>query len=230
MNPWYRLLVGMLGTYVRIFIREIVVMGENNLISGAKIIVGNHPNATDGFVLPLIIREHLHFAVMADLFTFPFIGLVFRKSEQIPVVPGEGRKFIQQAMDWLSKEKPVVIFPEGQLNLNAGLRKARTGASVLALKSGVPILPVGFHVPEQFIKVINSRAYGRRTTGGWQFGGKIFVNFGKAFTLDADDDPENISKATLQRCTAEIMSRIEELANEARHFAQETMQKQIQSV
>jgi 1-acyl-sn-glycerol-3-phosphate acyltransferase len=219
MDNWYRLFAALMTTYVRICINEVVTIGHENIFPGPKIIVGNHPNASDGLVLPSVIKEHLHFAAQAEIFTLPGLGMVFRKSGQLPVTVGEGKKFLKHAREQLDKGEPVVIFPEGRLNMNNGLHRAGLGAAVLALQTGLPILPLGFYVPEEYIRVIRSRFYGRSTIGGWQFGGKIYVNFGEAFHLEPIDLEAEESRATIRTYTDEIMLHIDQLSEAAALYA-----------
>lgn len=220
MNNWYKLLRGSLGMYTSIFVRELVTLGTENIFSGPKIIVGNHPNATDGFaILKIFHKEHLHFAVMKEIFTLPFISTVFRNSEQIPVYKGGSQAFVEKATEFLDRGDPIVIFPEGRLNMNAEtMHKAGVGAALLGLNCNYPILPVGMYVPEQHLKKIRSKFYGRQTVGTWQFGGKLFFNFGRSFKLPKPES--EIDSSILRQYTNQIMEQIGLLANEAKQIAE----------
>ncbi|MCK5429675.1 MAG: 1-acyl-sn-glycerol-3-phosphate acyltransferase, partial [Anaerolineales bacterium] len=85
MNVWYNTAKSILRTYTALFMRSIQVFGQDNLPLGAKIIVANHANMTDSFILPFIIREKLHFLIQADAFNLPFLGGLLERAEQIPV-------------------------------------------------------------------------------------------------------------------------------------------------
>lgn len=217
-NNWYRLTCAILSVYVRVCVDEIITYGQEHLFKGPKILVGNHPNASDGLCLPSVIPEHLHFAVQAEIFTLPIVGLILKRAEQIPVSRGKGQDFVQRASEILERGFPVVVFPEGKLNMNTGLNRARTGAAALALNTGVPLVPFGFYAPEQNIRIIRKRFYGRNTIGGWQFGGKLFLQFGQAFQLDPAEMMED-TRESLRSYTQTIMQRIEVLANQARSEA-----------
>lgn len=224
MNRWYQLVKGVLGAYVRVFMHKVVLLGEVDLEPGAKIIVGNHPNATDGFTLLPTIKEHLHFAVMGDVFTLPVIGPILKRAEQIPTYRKQAERFVRDASVYLAQGEPVVIFPEGKLNMDTGLRKAGLGAARLSNASGALLLPIGFHVPSEHIRIIKSHMYGRETIGSWQFGGKIYLNFGAPFHLPAL--PPGDVRENLQKQTQLIMDRISELAEEAREYALRQVGKQ----
>ena len=81
---WYKFVRGVLGIYVHTIIRKIQVQGEELIPSGPKIIVANHANLTDGFVLPQIFPEKLHFLIQADIFDIPIMGKLLTLADQIP--------------------------------------------------------------------------------------------------------------------------------------------------
>jgi len=146
MDFWYILSKCVLILYLAVCIEKIQVIGEENLIPGPKIIVANHPNLTDGFILPFVIQEKLHFLIQAETFNLPILRCLLTKADQIPVVSGCGWDALNNALDKLSAGKVIVLFPEGKLNHGARLHRGRSGAAVLAIKSGAPINPVGFYV------------------------------------------------------------------------------------
>jgi 1-acyl-sn-glycerol-3-phosphate acyltransferase len=214
-NSWYRLTCAILGVYVRLCVDEILTYGQEHLFKGPKILVGNHPNASDGLCLPSVIPEHLHFAVQSEVFTIPVIGHILKHAGQIPVARGKGPEFLQKASQILERGFPVVIFPEGKLNMNTGLHRAGNGAAALALNTGLPLVPFGFYAPEKNIRIIRSRFFGRSTIGGWQFGGKLIVQFGEAFRLDTSSSTGDL-KENLRKQTEIIMGRIDMLSQQAR--------------
>jgi 1-acyl-sn-glycerol-3-phosphate acyltransferase len=231
MNGWYRFARRIVGVYAALFFHEIVVIGREHVENGPKIIVGNHPNATDSFALPFVFPEWLHFSIQADIFTLPVVGEVLRRAGQISVRSKERAEFLRQAQEKLSAGYPVVIFPEGRLNFNGNLHRAGVGAALLAMQSGAPILPVGFYSNEKYIHIIPSRLFGRQTVGSWQFGGKIYCNFGKAIKLEGTDlsretgSPESNNNQPLlelaRQYTEDILKRIQLLSQESRELAQQ---------
>jgi 1-acyl-sn-glycerol-3-phosphate acyltransferase len=92
-----------------------------------------------------------------------------------------------------------MIYPEGKRTEDGTLGPAYTGAALLAMKSGVPIVPVG---------VIGTA----QLTGKWWFlrRPKITLNIGQPFTLSVSS-PEKFSKEETARNTREIMMHIADL-------------------
>jgi 1-acyl-sn-glycerol-3-phosphate acyltransferase len=214
MDFWYTINKHILRFYLAFCIRDIHVTGEENLKPGAKIIVANHPNMTDGFVMPFVIREKLHFLIQEETFRLPVIRLLLTKADQIPVCKGNGRVAIQNALDKLSAGKSIVIFPEGRLNHGGKLHRGRCGAALLAAKSGAPIQPVGFYVPPENTHTFFGRCHGRDTTGVWQVRGTCYLRIGKPWHVHPSPQ---FNLRELRPLTAKIMvqiSRLVELTRE----------------
>jgi 1-acyl-sn-glycerol-3-phosphate acyltransferase len=161
-----------------IFSQDCHVAGELNYPAGAKIIAGNHPNATDGLFLPSIFHEKLHFFVQGDIFDIPFVGWMLANSKQIPVVPGQKNLALEQAAKLLGQDKVVAMFPEARLNPNQQQVKSGTGAIRLSLMTKVPIIPIGFYVPSENLHHIVRMKKGRVSQGHWQTHGHCYLHIG----------------------------------------------------
>ena len=61
MEFWYNIAKGIVRTYLTFFVVGFDVQVVENIEPGPKIIVANHPNATDAFFLPFIFPEKMHF-------------------------------------------------------------------------------------------------------------------------------------------------------------------------
>ena len=179
MNIWYRLLRNIFQIYRFGIMRSVRISGRGNLLNGPKILVANHPNATDCCVLPHIFPEDLTFLIQANIFSLPIIGYMLRKSGQIPVVGGQGRIALDTALERLSNGGTVVIFPEGKLNHGNGLHRAGCGAAVLAKRSGAPIVPIGFYVSQRDTLTLKGKIDRRKTFARWQVQGCCYVHIGE---------------------------------------------------
>ncbi len=222
MDFWYRATIGITTAYYRLAGMKMRVFGKENIFSGPKIIVGNHPNATDAFTLPIIFKEKIIFLVEDKVFDLPVLGYIFRKGDQIPVVQGKGREALKTAIERIKAGYTVCILPEGKITNTHTVSHAGTGVARLAVETGAPILPVGFHVPLKHIKVIRSHQRGKETVGSWQVGGTCYVNFGEPFKAVFDEKAEK-SYEFYHHFTQQIMNRIYDLAKQAEMFA---LQKQ----
>lgn len=213
MDLWYNVAKGIVRAYIALFIDAIHVSGRENLPPGPKIIVANHPHVTDGFVLPFLIKEKIHFLIQADVFTIPFIGRLLSLADQIPVAMGRGREALEAARQKLSMGHVVAIFPEGRLSGSTEIRRAGAGAAMLAIESGAPLVPIGFYVPPDCVRAIKSRFNRREALGWWQWGGQCCVSIGEPCHLFLAEQADR-SYRYLRLVTDQIMQTIQDLVNQ----------------
>ena len=214
MDMWYALCKSVLRGYLAMFMNSVQVDGKENLPPGPKIIIANHPHASDAFVLPFIVPEKVHFLIQADTFHLPVIGRVLTLADQIPVVIGRGQEALATAREKLMLGHAVAIFPEGRMSGSKEVRRAGAGAAMLALEAGVPLVPVGFYVPPEFVKAIRGHFHDRDTIGWWQFGGRTVVRIGEPWqpSIFAATDR---NYRTLREMTDKLMARVQELVQQA---------------
>lgn len=214
MNFWYRIMIGITGTYYHLAGMKMKVFGRENISSGPKIIVGNHPNASDAFTLPIIFKERIFFLVEDKVFDIPLLGYIFKKAGQIPVIEGKGREALKTAIARIREGYTVCIFPEGKLTTTHTVSHAGTGVARLAAETGAAILPIGFHVPAKFLKIIHGHQRGKETVGSWQVGGCCYVNIGEPFRASWDEKVEK-NYQFYSHFTQQLMDRINNLAVQA---------------
>ncbi len=104
---------------------------------------------------------------------------------------------LRQVLNRLKKGGVLVLAPEGTRSPNAQLQEAWPGASFLAAKAGVPVLPVGLAGSEDVLFFHNLKRL-RRT--------KVIVRAGAPFTLPPIDGQAR--EAGLKKNTDEIMCQI----------------------
>jgi len=214
MDVYYGSIKLILRMYQRIFSQKSQINGDIPLHPGPKIIAANHANVTDGFYLPFVFREKLHFFVQGDLFSIPFFGWLLNKSEQIPVWPDQKKAALEKASELLAAGKTVVIFPEGRLNPDSQPIKAFTGTIRLSLMTGAEIIPVGFHVPRMNLRDRTIQKNGRSTLGFWQTGGRCYIRIGNPW-LPGEETREKVDEPKLGELTTHLMERIRSLVDQA---------------
>jgi 1-acyl-sn-glycerol-3-phosphate acyltransferase len=218
MNFWYRVTIGITGTYYRLAGMKMKVAGAENIPAGPKIIVGNHPNATDAFTLPFIFKEQIIFLIEDKVFDIPILGYIFKKADQIPVIEGRGREALKTAVARIQEGYSVCIFPEGKITTTHTVSHAGTGVARLAAETDAFVLPIGFHVPSRFLKIIRGRQRGKDTVGSWQVGGFCYVNIGEPFKAAFDQKIEK-NYLIYRHFTQQLMDRINTLASQAEGMA-----------
>jgi 1-acyl-sn-glycerol-3-phosphate acyltransferase len=111
---------------------------------------------------------------------------------------------IDRAVEKLRGGMPVIIFPEGRHNRDNCLKKGKTGAARIALKSGAPILPVGIRGSE---KIFPYGSYIPRFR-------KTIISIGEPLTVHAGFGSGESGEA-IEGLTAGIMMAISGLCGKA---------------
>ena len=112
---------------------------------GPLIVAANHHNYLDGVVLAAAVPRAIAFLVMPRVWrATPLHPWVHRRIGSIPLNlsrPDVGA--LRRALVTLRAGKAVGIFPEGPFSTCGRLESGLPGVGLLALRSGVPVIPAG---------------------------------------------------------------------------------------
>lgn len=214
MDIWYTTLKWIARTYAALFIDDVQVRGLENVPAGPKIFAANHPNTNNAMLLPLVVPDRLYFWIAAQAFRFPVWGWFLKGSRQIPVTPGRGRDALRTALDVLARGDSVVILPEGRTTPLHHNRKGGTGAVRLALKTGAPIIPVGFFIPQDAIRTVRVSGQRGAQAAYFQVGGPCCIHVGKPW-FPAEGEKMRTNAAAIRDLTDVLMQHIRSLAMQA---------------
>jgi 1-acyl-sn-glycerol-3-phosphate acyltransferase len=129
---------------LRTLFRMEVTGREHEPRRGPFIAVSNHWSAFDPPVLGCALRHKVHFMAKEELFRVPILSSWMWSVGTFPVRRGEAdRAAIRAALNVVRRGEVLGMFPEGTRNPSGYLLPAEPGAAFLALRAGVPILPVG---------------------------------------------------------------------------------------
>ncbi|MGH9342377.1 MAG: lysophospholipid acyltransferase family protein [Terriglobia bacterium] len=122
------------------------VTGSENIPTGqAAIFCSNHPSAMDIPILFVCLPIQFRFVAKRSLFDVPFLGWHLWRSGHIPVErdrPHKAVKSLDKAAERIRAGCPVVLFAEGHRHRDGSLGPFKRGSFYLAIKSGVPVVPV----------------------------------------------------------------------------------------
>lgn len=154
----YRIIVAIISFFTRL-IRGIEVIGLENIPrEGGAVVAANHTTWFDPFAVAVVIKRPVHFMGKAELFKYPGIRWILKQAYVFPVKRGlADRNAIRTAQERVSSGHLLGIFPEGTRNKSEDqLLPLQGGAALVALKTGVPVIPVIVtgSKPFQFRKVI----------------------------------------------------------------------------
>ena len=123
-----------------------LVGGENLPAEGPAILCPNHTSVLDSFLLPAMLPRRITFVGKSEYLDdwktrhlFPALGMI--------PIDRSGGDAAQRALDTaarvLDRGELFGIYPEGTRSRDGVLRRGRTGAARLALRTGAPLVPVG---------------------------------------------------------------------------------------
>jgi len=119
--------------------------GIDNLQEGPYIFMSNHQGSYDIFALLGHLPFQFKWLVKKELFSVPFLGWTMAAAGYISV-DREGTRDTLEAMNKAAQRiregMSVVIFPEGSRSSDGSIQPFKKGGFTLAIKSGVPIVPV----------------------------------------------------------------------------------------
>lgn len=121
------------------------VHGEENLVDGPCLFVANHQSYMDVPIIVSIAKSHLGFVAKKELAEVPLFGVWIRRTRSLFLDRENTReaiKVIIEGVKYLKEGHSLCIFPEGTRSKSNNVGTFKKGSLKLALKSGVPIVPV----------------------------------------------------------------------------------------
>jgi len=176
------------------------VKGKENVpAEGPVLVVANHLNLADPPLLGISLGRKAIFMAKEELFRSHFAAYFISGFGSFPVHRGKlDRKAMHRAEQVLADGLALVMFPEATRSRSAQLQPALPGSALIAMRSGVPVLPVGIAGTERIKGV------------GWILRRPhITVNIGQPFYLPPVSS--KLTKTELAEQTNFIMERIAEL-------------------
>jgi 1-acyl-sn-glycerol-3-phosphate acyltransferase len=123
---------------------QMKVIGMDNIPKkGGLIIASNHVSYLDPIVIGTSIKRKISFIAKKEVFNNIFSNFVIKKLNAFPV---DREKIdilaLKKVINLLQKGKVLGLFPEGTRSLNGELQELKLGVIKIAMKTGVPIVPV----------------------------------------------------------------------------------------
>jgi 1-acyl-sn-glycerol-3-phosphate acyltransferase len=110
---------------------------------GPFMLVCNHQSDLDPALIQSIIPRPIYAVAKSGLFTVPGLGWVIRRLHSIPVRRYQvDPQSVRTALRRLRAGNGVAIYIEGERSWTGQLQDYRPGTIRMALKAGVPIIPV----------------------------------------------------------------------------------------
>jgi len=150
----------------RLLFRARVRGAERLPTEGCYVLASSHRSMMDIPFAAWLTPRRLRYMGKASLFNRPVLGWVFTKLGGFPVQrDGTDRKALRESIAMLQSGEVLLVYPEGTRQHGAKIEPLQPGAAYLALRAGVPIVPIGIAGTEEIFRTHKRRIphFGRVT-------------------------------------------------------------------
>ena len=131
--------------FVRTVGVRVRVAGTERIPSGTCLFIANHTSTVDAPAVVGAIPRRIAILLKQSLFRYPIVGQAFHLAHFIPVDRSKQESAIaslEKAIEAMRAGQSFLIYPEGTRSRDGRLQEFKKGAVVMAIKAGVPIVPI----------------------------------------------------------------------------------------
>ena len=124
---------------------KVRVQGMERIPPGVCLFVANHTSSVDAPAVVGAIPRRIAVLLKQSLFRWPIVGQAFRSAHFIPVNRSAHESAVasvEKATEAMRAGQSFLIYPEGTRSPDGRLQRFKKGAVVMAIKAGVPIVPM----------------------------------------------------------------------------------------
>jgi 1-acyl-sn-glycerol-3-phosphate acyltransferase len=136
---WAKILLSLSNTRVE------VIGAENVLIGKPQIFMANHQSDFDILIALGFVPGQFRWIAKKELFSIPLFRTAMRNAGYIEIdrqQHDKAMKSLDMAAQKIREGKSVMTFPEGTRSKDGKIKPFKQGMFHLAIKSGVPIIPI----------------------------------------------------------------------------------------
>jgi 1-acyl-sn-glycerol-3-phosphate acyltransferase len=119
--------------------------GLENIPSGTCVFAANHTSNADAPAIVGSIPRRIAILAKKSLFAIPVVGTAFRLAQFVPVDRANresAKASVELAAKYVQQGRSFLIYPEGTRSWDGRLLPFKSGAFLLAIRAGVPVVPV----------------------------------------------------------------------------------------
>jgi 1-acyl-sn-glycerol-3-phosphate acyltransferase len=134
------------------------ILGEEKLPTDTGYILSpSHRSMMDIPFVAWLTTKRLRYMGKRSLFDTPVLGKLFVILGGFPVErDGTDRKALRDSIEMLKSGDILLVFPEGTRHSGPKIEPLEPGAAYLALRAGVPIVPIGIAGSEDILRTRKS--------------------------------------------------------------------------
>ena len=149
--------------------------------SKAFLFVGNHSSWFDTMILTYGVGHRVWFLTGDFIFNVPVMRTLVKHMYIIPMRKNQGKESIELAVKKLHENRPVCIFPEGEITPTGEMLRFRSGVSVIQKNANVPIIPFYIDGASEAWSIVQPKL---------KFFKKITITFGEPFYPQKENNNE----------------------------------------
>ena len=161
-NPLYWTALNGVLFFVRAVGVRIKVKGTERIPAGTVIFAANHTSSADAPAVVGAIPRRIAILLKRSLFEYPIVGQAFHLARFIPVDRYNRDSAItslEKATESLKSGQSFLIYPEGTRSPDGRLQEFKKGTVVMAIKAGVPLVPVACSNAHRIMKKRSMKIY-----------------------------------------------------------------------
>lgn len=140
---FYDVIVNIAYVLFSIVFRFKVIGKENIPLNGKLVVCSNHSNNLDPVVISMFFPRRISWMAKKELFDNKFISFIGKNVGAFPVNREEvDIGAVKNSLKILKEDRVLGIFPEGTRVKKMNLDNAKSGVSLLAIRSKAPVLPI----------------------------------------------------------------------------------------
>lgn len=159
------------------------VRGRENIPEGPAILLAKHQSTWETFFIVSQMRREVCFVFKRELLWLPFFGWGIGLLDMIHIDRRKGREafetVVEQGKRKLAEGRLIIMFPEGTRIPPGKQGRYRSGGTRLAVRTGVPVVPIAHDAGEVWPK----RRFIKKP-------GTVTVSIGPAIPSDGRDPEE----------------------------------------
>ena len=186
------------------------IVGKHNVPkSGAFLLAPIHRSNIDTPLAAAVTSRRMRFMGKDSIWKFKPIGWIISSLGAFPVTRGSAdREALKRCIAVLESGEPLVLFPEGTRQSGPVVQPLFDGAAYVAVKAGVPIIPVGIGGSEGVMPKGSKMIYPR----------KCVLVIGEPIFAEADETGR-IPRSAVKDVTVKLTSELQRLFDEAQQLA-----------
>ncbi len=193
-----------------LILTRVKVYGRENIpIHGPFVLAPVHRSNVDTPLASTVTHRRMRFMGKDSLWKIRPIGAVFSALGGFPVSRGTAdREALSRCIAVLSSGQPLVLFPEGERKSGPIVQPLFDGAAYVAIKAGVPIIPVGIGGSESVMTKGSKMIHARKC---------VIVIGAPIFVAPSSDGPT--PRSVIHDVSSRLHADLQRLFDEAQSYA-----------